>query len=695
MSSDANHDSLIGEVLASRYCIEALIGEGAMGAVYRARHIKVGRAFAIKVLHPRFSGEERSAKRFAREAEVAGTLHHPNVVSVVDVGDLADGRKFLVMEYAEGITLLDLINDTAPMSPARMISLVRQLCNGLAHAHELGLIHRDFKPDNVIVERDRHGNETPRIVDFGTAILREDVESSTERLTTRGLVLGTPHYMSPEHATGQPIDHRIDLFALGVTCFEMMTGHSPFEGDGVDVARANLLQETPVMSVRVPGLLVDPLLEAFTRKLMNKQRDDRPATAVAARELIDLIEKDRPAAAIALGVPGDEVAKPRTKTPVPAQLQSQPIPFEVDVGDLLPVATPPMEPPGMMQPGQPGQLGMMQPGQHGMMMQPGWQQPGMMMQPGWQQPGQPGMMMQPGQPGMMMQPGQPGMMMQPGQPGMMMQPGWPQAQVPWPTPYAGPPQAWQRPPSSPPYAAEQPRFRVQPEATEVLSPKRPFPWRLVIPGVAGLAVLVTMVIAVRGHEARQAPANRVEYSSLTASAAANPPAAAPAPVAVAVVPSAPPIAAAPTAAIAAPAPTAVIAAPAAPAARPALATAADIAAKPARPARPAHADDLDAGAARPPATAAARTSALAPAPAAHPITMPMSASGVAELYASVGRQLKALDAARGSAAAHDLWQPYLRIRINEAISTPAKINEASAILYRIEDQVQHLSAPPR
>ncbi|HET9623197.1 MAG TPA: serine/threonine-protein kinase, partial [Kofleriaceae bacterium] len=337
MSDHTGHDSVIGEVLASRYRVEALIGEGAMGAVYRARHVKVGRAFAIKVLHPRFSEEERTRKRFAREAEVAGKLHHPNVVSVVDVGDLADGRRYLVMEYAEGVTLLDLINETSPMAASRVISLVRQLCSGLQHAHELGLIHRDFKPDNVIVERDRHGNETPRIVDFGTAILREEAESTSgPRLTTRGLVLGTPHYMSPEHATGSPIDHRIDLFALGVTCYEMMTGHSPYEGDGVDVARANLLLDTPVMSVRVPGLVVDPLLEAFTRKLMMKARDDRPASAAAARDLIDLIDRDRPAAAAALGVALDE---PRPAPVVPPSVVTQPIPFEIEPATPAAAAT--------------------------------------------------------------------------------------------------------------------------------------------------------------------------------------------------------------------------------------------------------------------------------------------------------------------------------------------------------------------
>jgi tRNA A-37 threonylcarbamoyl transferase component Bud32 len=315
---EADPDGLVGQVLVSRYRIEARLGHGAMGTVYRARHVKVGRMFAIKILHPRLLGDDKVRRRFAREAELAGSLHHLNVVSVVDTGETPDGMHYLVMEYAEGATLFQLIGDLAPMSEPRVIALVRQLCAGLAHAHERGLIHRDFKPENVIIDRGSDGSDTPKIVDFGVAILRDDaISSNADRLTTSGLVLGTPHYMAPEHATGAPIDHRIDLFALGVMTFEMLTGRPPFDGDGVDVARANLMQDTPVMSVRVPNLRVDPLLEAFTRKMMMKSRDARPATAKAAGDLIDLIERDRPATAAALGIalPEERPAPATSRSP--------------------------------------------------------------------------------------------------------------------------------------------------------------------------------------------------------------------------------------------------------------------------------------------------------------------------------------------------------------------------------------------
>ncbi|HET9987832.1 MAG TPA: serine/threonine-protein kinase, partial [Kofleriaceae bacterium] len=197
--------------------------------------------------------------------------------------------------------------------------LTRQMLEGLYHAHEAGLIHRDFKPENVIVEKDTHGEEVPRIVDFGIAILREGGTSSdgTGRLTTNGLVLGTPHYMAPEQAVNDPIDHRIDLFALGIMIYEMLCGKLPFDGHGAEVARANLLLDPPLIADRVPYLEVDPLLEAFSRRLMAKQRDTRPATAKAARELLDLIKADRNAAAALLNVPLDAAVRaPKSTEPV-------------------------------------------------------------------------------------------------------------------------------------------------------------------------------------------------------------------------------------------------------------------------------------------------------------------------------------------------------------------------------------------
>jgi len=310
-------DKLIGEVLANRYLVEYRLGEGAMGAVYKARHVKVGRAFAVKVLHPRLLEDDKVLLRFEREAELAGRLRHPNVIGVVDVGETTDGLRYMVMDFAEGPDLSTLLGE-APMPGPRIIHIVRQLLEGLYHAHTAGLIHRDFKPENVIIEKDSHGGEVPRIVDFGIAILREGGDSSSGpgRLTTNGLVLGTPHYMAPEQAVNDPIDHRIDLFALGIMVYEMLCGKLPFDGNGAEIARANLMLDPPAIAVRVPYLDVDPLLEAYSRRLMAKSRDARPPTAKVARELLDLIERDRDAAAAQLGVPLAATRAPRTTEPV-------------------------------------------------------------------------------------------------------------------------------------------------------------------------------------------------------------------------------------------------------------------------------------------------------------------------------------------------------------------------------------------
>lgn len=298
-----------------------------MGAVYRARHIKVGRKFAIKVLHESLTNHPKLVMRFEREAELAGRLDHPNVVGVVDVGVTDDGMHYLVMEFAPGQSLATLVGE--PMATERVLELARQLCDGLQHAHDMGLIHRDFKPDNVIVERDAIRGEHARIVDFGVAILRDDAGRDADadrRYTTKGVVVGTPHYMAPEQARGGEIDHRVDLFALGLVCYELLTGKLPFEGDGVEIARANLSTATPPMGVRVPTARVDPILEAIVAALLEKDSADRPPTARAARELFDLYDRDRAACALRLGLAVPQLRTSPERPPSPQIVEPMPPP---------------------------------------------------------------------------------------------------------------------------------------------------------------------------------------------------------------------------------------------------------------------------------------------------------------------------------------------------------------------------------
>jgi serine/threonine-protein kinase len=273
-----------------------------MGTVFRAEHVGIGRKLAVKILSPQMHDQEKFRLRFDREAALAGRMHHRNVVSAIDIGSTPEGLRYLVMEYAEGRTLADLL-EGGPMTESRVMSLARQLCDGLHHAHEHGLVHRDLKPDNVIVERHSDDEETARILDFGIAIATADTSAKErKRLTTDGIVLGTPHYMAPEHASGQALDHRADLFSLGIICYEMLTGVRPFDGSGAEVVRAYQLRPIPSMKQRAPHVDVDPLLEAFTRALLARSRDARLPSARAARALLDRIARDRAVAAQQLGI---------------------------------------------------------------------------------------------------------------------------------------------------------------------------------------------------------------------------------------------------------------------------------------------------------------------------------------------------------------------------------------------------------
>jgi serine/threonine-protein kinase len=248
-----------------------------MGTVYRGRHLRVGRSVAMKVLHPHLLADASMVARFEREAQLAARLHHPGVAAVVDFDD-----GVMVMEMAPGRPLSDLVGCALPRE--RVIRIVRQLLVALDHAHAMGLVHRDLKPDNVMIDDE----DRTCIVDWGIAVLREGPDEDTRRLTTQGLVLGTPMYMAPEQAKGERVDHRCDLFALGVIAYELLAGAPPFEGSGVEVIVANVTQDPPSIATRT-GADVDPALEAFVRALMAREANDRFSTAHDALRALDCI----------------------------------------------------------------------------------------------------------------------------------------------------------------------------------------------------------------------------------------------------------------------------------------------------------------------------------------------------------------------------------------------------------------------
>ncbi len=306
LSPPRTDDDLIGKLVIGRYVVEEQIGKGAFGAVYRGYHGKLKRPVAIKVLHPHLVHEPRILERFRREAQLAARLAHANVAGVLDVGETLDGRQLMVLELAEGRPLSALLD--GPQPPARVIGLVRQLLLGLEHAHAAGLVHRDLKPDNIIVEQRTDGTEVPRIVDFGIAVLRAPDESFMgSRLTATGQMIGTPLYMAPEQAKLEEVDHRADLFALGVIVYQLLAGTTPFMGSAVEVAIANMSKDPPPIAERA-AVDTDPLLERFARKLMAREVAHRFPSARAALAALDLIERDPDAAGAALGVMDPDLA---------------------------------------------------------------------------------------------------------------------------------------------------------------------------------------------------------------------------------------------------------------------------------------------------------------------------------------------------------------------------------------------------
>ena len=315
-------EPLIGATVADRYVLEELIGEGAMGLVYRAGHVRLPRQFAIKVLFGDMASDTRMRLRFAQEASAACRLNHPNVVTVVDFGKSDRGLLYLVMDYVEGETLCQLIEREAPLAERRVIELSRQLCDGLAHAHANGVVHRDFKPDNVVLEPREGASAVPRILDFGLAITsNEDVFDG--RLTQHGWVVGTPAYLSPEQARDEEVDHRVDLYSLGVVMYEMLAGVPPFDGNAMEVAHRNMLEPPPPIRTRNPLASVSVELERVVRRLLEKDPDDRFQTAeevIAALDHIDETFDYGISAGMAALVLGDE--------PEPVALAEQYLPFD-------------------------------------------------------------------------------------------------------------------------------------------------------------------------------------------------------------------------------------------------------------------------------------------------------------------------------------------------------------------------------
>jgi serine/threonine protein kinase len=274
--------ALAGRSLDQRYYLESRLGAGGMGTVYRARRLLIGDTVAVKVLHPELMADSTAVERFRREAQTAARLKHPNVVTVYDFGVSKDGLAYLVMELVEGESLGCLIGQQGILPEATAAEILRQVCAAMDEAHRQGVVHRDIKPDNILVQM------TPceihvKVVDFGIAAVR-DITAS--KLTRTGGIVGTIYYMSPEQCLGEKLDGRSDIYGLGVILFEMLTGVLPFNSPTPTAVVVQQVTQAPPL-LRTLNANISPAVEAVVLHALEKQREARPQTAGdLARELI-------------------------------------------------------------------------------------------------------------------------------------------------------------------------------------------------------------------------------------------------------------------------------------------------------------------------------------------------------------------------------------------------------------------------
>ena len=277
-------DPLVGHTLDGKYQLEERLGIGGMGTVYRARHLLIDRPVAVKVLNQRFVEDEAARIRFQREAKAAGRLQHANAVSVTDFGQTTDGFVYIVMELLVGRTLREVLAKEAPLDPARAVSLILQVADAVAAAHEAGVIHRDLKPANIFIVQKPDVPSVVKVLDFGIAKLAaESLDEDDPTLTVIGAMIGTPRYMSPEQCNGADLTPAADVYSMGVILYEMLTGTVPFSGTS-PIAIAMKHASEPPRSPREIVAAIPEELERVVLLALEKRPEDRPADAAAFRQ---------------------------------------------------------------------------------------------------------------------------------------------------------------------------------------------------------------------------------------------------------------------------------------------------------------------------------------------------------------------------------------------------------------------------
>jgi serine/threonine-protein kinase len=328
-----------GDIVGDRYRVQARLGEGSMGVVYRVEHVHMHKSFALKVLDPEWAKTPDAFARFEREAVAAGSIASPHVAQATDFGRLADGSCFLVLEYVGGRTLRSVL--VRAMPPNRALRIARGIVAAAEAAHAKGVVHRDLKPENIMLV-DREGDpDFVKVLDFGLAkLVGAAAEAPSSRVLTRqGAIVGTPRYMAPEQAVGQRIDARADLYSIGAILFEMLTGNVPFEGDPASVLRQLVLYDVPPPLPRSVQSAVGPRVEQMVGRLLARSAQARFASASELAAELDAclvastqgggtktVERPRPPAPSGDHATAREPKEPKTIVAVPAARPAAAVP---------------------------------------------------------------------------------------------------------------------------------------------------------------------------------------------------------------------------------------------------------------------------------------------------------------------------------------------------------------------------------
>lgn len=286
-------DDLVGQTIDGKYRLDAVLGAGGMGVVYRAARLLIGDTVAIKIILPEHVSDQRAIQRFRREAQATAMLKHPNAVAIYDFGTTSEGLVYLVMELIEGHSLRQIIREQGPLAPQAASMLIDQVCSALDEAHRRNMVHRDLKPDNIVVTPTSSG-ALVKVLDFGLAKML-DPETTSGNLTQTGTVMGTPFYMSPEQFMGEELDGRSDIYSLGIVLYEMLTGAVPFNSPTPTAVVVQHVNQAP-RSLRAIDGRIPPAVEAVVLRALEKRREARQQTAGAlAQELSFAVRGETPA----------------------------------------------------------------------------------------------------------------------------------------------------------------------------------------------------------------------------------------------------------------------------------------------------------------------------------------------------------------------------------------------------------------